>query len=654
MNIQEVRRLTANMHWPQASICVKLSMALLIALASFAVMPLNAAVLNMKLSGPNAQAHDVRQFVIDPTGRFVVFTTAVGMYSVPIDGSEDPTQLADGWIEYFMIDATGTKVVYMRGPDPVGSFGLYVIPLEGGTPLVLQPAPDTGRGVYHFGLSPDNQYVVYFSFHIRSVPDGLLRKSVLAVPIEGGEPIDLSDWVAPLDFISVNNYLISPDSLRVFFRVNYDLYSVPITGGSHTQLNHPLAPGDEVEMTFWITNDSQRIVYQVKNHLYSVPAQGGEVVQLNPTAIEGCEIEWVALSPDSQRVVYLGDEEVDDLVELYSVSIEGGAGVKLSVAGMQGKSVLKLLTIRNDSSSVLYVTESEDDAFYHLLQVPIAGGANSWIADLPAQAHIYNLGLDVTPDQGYALYWNEQNGSRHLFSVNLRTGTSQRISADMIPAGDADWYQIAPDSSRAVYRADQETDSAFSLYTAPVAGGTVHRLNAGLVEGGDLYSHFAISTQGSYVVYRGDQNVDGRVELFAAFDDPPTIAFEQPSVTVDETIGVVALAVTLDDDITARTTVSYTISDMTATPGLDFHASAGLITFAPDQQRSALHLEIIDDLDDEPNEWIQFRLHSPVNGRLGENNTAMVEIIDDDMGPVVTEIYFPIFHQSDSAVGNND
>jgi hypothetical protein len=640
----EVHDLSMNGCRPMFSLLIRLTAACLIVFGTVAVQPLKAGLINVKLSGPYAEEHGVRQFEIDPMGRFVVFTTAAGMYSVPIDGSENPTKVADGWIEYFMIDATGSKVIFMGGSDPVDSFGLYVVPIEGGAPLVLQPAPATGRGVYYFKLSPDNQYVVYYSFHIRSEPNGCLRESVLSIPLAGGAAIDLTDWVAPFDSIAVNNYSISPDSSRVFFRVNRDLYSVPITGESHTLLNHTLAPGDEVEGLFWVTNDSQRAIYQVRNHLYSVPVQGGDIAELNPTAIEASEIKWVALSPDSQHVVYLADEEVDGLTELYSVSVDGEARVKLSDAGTQQKSVLQLLTILKDSASVLYVSESQEEDVYELLQVPMTGGASNWIADLPAQAHIVYLGLKATPDQRYAVYWDEQDGSDHLFSVNLLSGMTQRITADMNPTASADWYQIAPDSSRVVYRADQETDSAFSLYTTPIAGGSVHRLNAGLAEGGDLYSHFAMTTHGSYVVYRGDQEVDGRVELFAAFDDPPAIEFEVASLTVGEGAERAEFAITLNDEITARTTISYVITDMTATPGLDFRAPAGPITFEPDQRRSNLAIEIVNDVQDEPDEWIQFALHTPINGLLGEDTTATLEIIDDDMGPVVSRVYFPLCH----------
>ena len=61
--------------------------------------------------------------------------------------------------------------------------------------------------------------------------------------------------------------------------------------------------------------------------LYSVPIAGGPVTNLNPTladgmgAIVGTEYELhnpFRLSPDSRYAVYVADQETDELIELFS------------------------------------------------------------------------------------------------------------------------------------------------------------------------------------------------------------------------------------------------------------------------------------------------------------------------------------------------
>jgi hypothetical protein len=64
-----------------------------------------------------------------------------------------------------------------------------------------------------------------------------------------------------------------------------------------------------------------------------------------------------------------------------------------------------------------------------------------------------------------------------------------------------------------VYLADQETDELFELYSVPLGGGTVVKLNAPLVTGGDIVD-FSISPDSNHVVYLADQDADEVFELY--------------------------------------------------------------------------------------------------------------------------------------------
>jgi hypothetical protein len=67
---------------------------------------------------------------------------------------------------------------------------------------------------------------------------------------------------------------------------------------------------------------------------------------------------------------------------------------------------------------------------------------------------------------------------------------------------------ISPDSQRVVYLADQQTDGVYELFSVPILGGAVTRLNDLLVAGGDVTS-FKISDDSEWVVYVADQEIDG-------------------------------------------------------------------------------------------------------------------------------------------------
>ena len=75
-------------------------------------------------------------------------------------------------------------------------------------------------------------------------------------------------------------------------------------------------------------------------------------------------------------------------------------------------------------------------------------------------------------------------------------------------------FAISPDSARVVYLADQDTDTLNELWSVPLSGGTVTKLNRTLVAGGDVQA-FLISPDSDSVVYGADQDADTVDELLA-------------------------------------------------------------------------------------------------------------------------------------------
>ena len=64
--------------------------------------------------------------------------------------------------------------------------------------------------------------------------------------------------------------------------------------------------------------------------LYSVPTRGGAVKKLNGSLVAGGDVGNFAISPDGKYVVYGADQEVDGRTDYYSVPIGGGNAVKLT------------------------------------------------------------------------------------------------------------------------------------------------------------------------------------------------------------------------------------------------------------------------------------------------------------------------------------
>lgn len=344
----------------------------------------------------------------------------------------------------------GTVRLWMRLVLVAWMAGLAIAPqptLAGGTKLVSMPA---FGDVESFAISPDGAYVVYLA---DAETDGVL-----------------------------------------------DLYSVPLNGDTPVQLNNPLVTGGEVG-SFEISADSNRVVYRADQEandvweLYSVPIAGPAhaQVKLNPPLPAGGNVLSYQISPDGSRVVYRADQDsvrpfpdVGGVYELYSVPIAGPA-----VAGVKINHPLR---------------------FEVQICMP---GEDKYADDV--------VSFEISPDSSRVIYrakrYLDCEHVHELFSVPIAGPVDDvvQLSGTMVTGGDLSEYEVSADSSRVVYQADQDTDGVSELYSVPVGGpaGAGVKLNNPLVTGGDV-SGFSISGDSSRVVYRADQETNGLYELYSA------------------------------------------------------------------------------------------------------------------------------------------
>ena len=75
--------------------------------------------------------------------------------------------------------------------------------------------------------------------------------------------------------------------------------------------------------------------------------------------------------------------------------------------------------------------------------------------------------------------------------------------------------QFSPDSSRVLYRADQDTDNVTEIYSVASGGGTPTKLNGPLVANGNVLfdSSSAPTVAGSST--RADQDTNGVIEIYS-------------------------------------------------------------------------------------------------------------------------------------------
>jgi uncharacterized delta-60 repeat protein len=108
------------------------------------------------------------------------------------------------------------------------------------------------------------------------------------------------------------------------------------------------------------------------------------------------------------------------------------------------------------------------------------------------------------------------------------------------------------------------------------------------------------------------------------------VAFNQPFYQADENGGSVAITVSRLGGVAGMGTVDYTISPLSATPGVDYVPASGQLTFLPGQYSATFHVTLLDDSVGDGNKTIKLALSNPTNMGLGVPNQVTNTIVDNE------------------------
>ena len=443
-------------------------------------------------------ADDIGTVRFSPDGAWMVFAERVPdgedfgrLFSAPADGSLAPIELASDVSRFngFVVTLDGGHVVYARA-DPLA--GVYRRAIDGSSPASLLALGN----VEGLALAPDGTRVVYAQKSAGAF-------ELFSVAVDGGSaPVQLNDLAFPRGNARYP-FAITPGGERVFFWTDQnvdevvELFSVPIGGG---------APPTKLSGTL---------------------VAGGDVVRYPGVATQDEHI--VAVSPDGARLVYLADALVDNVVELFSVPVDGSAApVRLNATLPTRRAVIEYALA--GSSRVVYRADQAADDLYELFSAPIDGSAPPLRlsaplvagGDVAAPDNVHRPAFAVSPDGERVAYLADQGTDEayELFGV-LTDGSNppRRLGGPFVSGADVrDPIQLTPDGKNVVYLADQDVDEVVELFAASLDGGKGRRLSAPLVVGGDVGGIWsrppAITPDGRWVLYIADQDTDTVQELY--------------------------------------------------------------------------------------------------------------------------------------------
>lgn len=218
---------------------------------------------------------------------------------------------------------------------------------------------------------------------------------------------------------------------------------------------------------------------------------------------------WPA--PNSTRVVFV--HRGTNLVNtLYSVPVGGGSPTRLTVAGANFRA------ISPDGTRMLYTAVPGPGQPPALFSVPIAGPASASVR-LASNVTTSFARVQVSPDSRKVVYTPAEGDRLRAVPIDGPAGAGVRLTDPFVAGGFVTEFEISANSRSVVYRAYQDTDGVTELYRVPLTlspqpDPPTVKLNAPLVEGGQVLD-FRLAANNGPVVYRADQDANDVFELYS-------------------------------------------------------------------------------------------------------------------------------------------
>ncbi len=419
--------------------------------------------------------------------------------------------------------------VFRANFDTEQNIDLYSVTTAdgGGIPLKLNgPLNNSGDVQPELFITPDGANVVYLAEELSD------REELYVVPITGGQSRRLNTDLVSGDV--EEDFQLTPDGASVVYRAAKEdfrdqLYVVSLAGGDPIKLNGPLGDTSEV-LSFQISADSSTVVYEADqetnnlNELFRVPIGGGPTVKINGPEIER-NVDDYGISPDGAQVVYLAPsfDGPTFRFELYSAPLAGGNPLRIS-ADLPVDGFINRFTITPDSQRVVYIGSQETRGLSEIYSVPLTGGTP------------IKLSGDLSGTDGARGFWIAPDNQSIVFSADLNPDSPQALSLQVssitgggpltldgpfVENGNVDEVTITADSSRVIYSGDLVTQGQTEIFSANLsATGAVQRLSGSLPADGSVgrfgNDDFQISANGQRIVYLADRESLGVKELYSS------------------------------------------------------------------------------------------------------------------------------------------
>ena len=112
--------------------------------------------------------------------------------------------------------------------------------------------------------------------------------------------------------------------------------------------------------------------------------------------------------------------------------------------------------------------------------------------------------VDAGPPGVIEIWRRKINKGSNRSNSIITLGELIRVNSDLVSGGDVTHTLVSPDGQNVIYRADQQENNVFELFTTPLeGGGPTYKINGQLVTNGDV-SFDRTTNNSSCLLYTSD------------------------------------------------------------------------------------------------------------------------------------------------------
>ena len=449
-----------------------------------------------------------------------------------------------GNVTSFAISPNRQYIAYVADQDVDNDFELYVVDsgLTAAPVKVSGTLIATGDVSDNPVWAPDNSRIAFRAddttdevFRLHTVtPSGASLTVVSGNLVANGDVIDFYMWAPDSSRIA---YLADQTTDNVI-----ELYtSPPNTYVDNAKVSGGLVANGNVIGYTWAPNSS-RLAYladQVVDEQFELYT--GTIVNGNDIAVggvnaagAGADVTAFSWAWDSSRIAYVADINTNDIFEAFTVTpTTPGARVLISNGVTGTKDVVGLPSWAPNSSRVAFLGDINLDGTIELFTSTPTGNETDTINSAPLGGNVATGPIQSTPpawspDSTLLVYTAEQDavGVIEVYRGNANGTGNTKISGTMATDGDASlgvagevW---APNGTRVGYRADQLLDGTDELWTSTTISATNNQITNIPAVAAGLQSFGKWAPDSMYVVYASEEDTAGVIELYMSAPDGST------------------------------------------------------------------------------------------------------------------------------------